>query len=352
MLALAGPVLFLVALVRASEFPLQPRSGPCDSSGPDYSKRVCGDICLPVGQFCCGNFPASNLLYACPIGTVCGNPLVGNSYQSWCCEADIYTPPIGATGPCQEVFPFPSTSYIPGTATAPITAPSSTACGAEVNAEGYGYRACGDVCLDVEHICCGFILGTNQAWSCEVSQSCLTLGGPGITPGSCVDGSGYIVDGTIFVASNTTVESSPPSTTTTSMISSSTPSTTSRPALTTTTSTISSSKPSTTSTISSPTPSTTTNSGLTTSSTSSSTITSKSASITAQNSSSSTTSQLLISTTSTVAAGSSSLGTVTSSPSQPAFTGAATRHALIESGVIYALGGLILGAVAGDLGLF
>jgi hypothetical protein len=317
MLTLAGPVLFLVALVRASEFLLQPRSGPCDSSGPDYSERVCGDICLPVGQFCCGNVPASSLLYACPIGTVCGNPFINNSYQTRCCEADLYNPPIGVTGPCQEVSPFPSTSYIPGTATAPTTAPSSTACGAEANAEGYGYRACGDICLDVEHICCGFILGTNQAWSCAVGQSCLTLGGPNTTPGSCVDASGYIVPGTTFVASNTTVESSPPSITTTSTISSSTPTTTS-------------------------------SSG----STGGSTITSESASITTQSSSSSTTSQLPMSTTSTVAAGSSSPGTVTSSPSLPAFTGAATRHSPIKNGVIYTLGGLIIGVAAGNLGLF
>jgi hypothetical protein len=53
-----------------------------------------------------------------------------------------------------------------------------------------------------------------------------------------------------------------------------------------------------------------------------------------------------------VAAGSSSSGTVTLSPSLPAFTGAATRHGPIESGVIYALGGLIVGVAAGDLGLF
>jgi len=321
MLTLAAQVLFLVALVRASEFPLQPRSGPCDSSGPDYSERVCGNICLPVGQFCCGNVPASSLLYACPIGTVCNDYFINDSdYLARCCEG-LYNPPIGAIASCQVVPPFPSTSYIPGTATAPTTAPSSTACGAEANAEGYGYRACGDICLDVEHICCGFILGTNQAWSCAVGQACLTSGSANIAPGSCVDASGYIVPGTTFVASNTTVASSPPSTTTTSTISSSTPTTTS-------------------------------SSGLTTSSTGGLTITSESASITAQSSSSSTTSQLPISTTSTVAAGSSSPGTVTSSPSLPAFTGAATRHGPIENGVIYALGGLIVGAAAGDLGLF
>jgi hypothetical protein len=321
MLTLAAQVLFLVALVRASEFPLQPRSGPCDSSGPDYSERVCGDICLPVGQFCCGNVPASSLLYACPIGTVCNDYFTNDSdYLARCCEG-LYNPPIGAIASCQVVPPFPSTSYIPGTATAPTTAPSSTACGAEANAEGYGYRACGDICLDVEHICCGFILGTNQAWSCAVGQACLTSGSANIAPGSCVDASGYIVPGTTFVASNTTVASSPPSTTTTSMISSLTPTTTS-------------------------------SSGLTTSSTGGSTITRESASITAQSSSSSTTSQLPISTTSMVAAGSLSLGTVTSSPSPPAFTGAATRHGPIENGVIYVLGVLIVGAAAGDLGLF
>jgi hypothetical protein len=87
MLTLAAQVLFLVALVRASEFPLQPRSGPCDLSGPDYSERVCGDICLPVGQFCCGNVPASSLLYACPIGTVCNDYFINDSdYLARCCE--------------------------------------------------------------------------------------------------------------------------------------------------------------------------------------------------------------------------------------------------------------------------
>lgn len=321
MLALAAQVLFLITLVRASEFPLRPRSGPCDSSGPDYSKRVCGDICLPIGQFCCGNVPASSLLYACPVGAVCNDYFINDSdYLARCCEGS-YNPPIGAIASCQVVPPFPSTSYIPGTATAPSTAPSSTACGAEANAEGYGYRACGDICLDVEHICCGFILGTNQAWSCAVGQACLTSGSTSIAPGSCVDASGYIVPGTTFVASNTTVASSPPATTTTSTISSST--------LTTTSS-----------------------SGLTTSSMGGSTIISESTSITAQCSSNSTTSQLPISTTSTVAAGSSSPGTVTSSPSLPVFTGAATRHGPINNGVIYALGGLIVGAAAGDLGLF
>jgi hypothetical protein len=53
-----------------------------------------------------------------------------------------------------------------------------------------------------------------------------------------------------------------------------------------------------------------------------------------------------------VAAGSLSPGIVTSSPSPPAFTGAANRHGPIENGVIYVLGGLIVGAAAGDLGLF
>ena len=320
MLSLTAQVLFLVALVRASEFPLQPRSGPCDSSGPDYSERVCGDICLPVGQFCCGNVPASNLLYACPIGSICHDYFINDSdYPVACCEG-LYNPPIGAIASCQVVTPFPSTSYIPGTATAPTTAPSSTACGAEANAEDYGYRACGDICLDVEQICCGFILGTNQAWSCGVGQACLYSGSAYIAPGNCVDASGYIVPGTTFVASNTTVTSGPPSTTTTSMISSLTPTTTS-------------------------------SSGLTTSSTGGSTITSESASITAQSSSSSTTSQLPISTTS-MATGLLSPGTVTSSPSLPAFTGAATRHSPIENGVIYMLEGLIVGAAAGDLGLF
>jgi len=337
MLTLAAQVLFLVALVRASKFPLQPRLGPCDSSGPDYSERVCGDVCLPVGQFCCGNVPASSLLYACPIGTVCNDYFINDSdYLARCCEGS-YNPPIGAIASCQVVPPFPSTSYISGTATAPTTAPSSTACGAEANVEGYGYRACGDVCLDVEHICCGFIPGTNQAWSCAVGQACLTSGSANIAPGSCVYASGYIVPGTIFVASNTTVASGPTSTTTTSIISPSTPTTTS-------------------------------SSALTTSSTGGSTITSESASITAQSSSSSTTSQLPISTTSMVAAsslspgtvtsspspsaGSLSPGTVTSSPSQLAVTGAATRHGPIENGVIYVLGGLIAGAAAGDLGMF
>ena len=320
MLTLAAQVLFLVALVRASEFPLQPRSGPCDSSGPDYSERVCGDICLPVGQFCCGNLPGEGVLFACPIGTVCRYSFIDDSYPASCC-AGPYDPPIGAATSCQGVAAFPSASYIPGTATAPTTAPSSTACGAEANAEGYGYRACGDICLDVEQICCGFIPGTNQAWSCPVGQSCLTPGPVYVAPGSCVDASGYIVQGTIFVASNTTVASGPPSTTTTSMISSLTPTTIS-------------------------------SSSLTTSSTGGSTTTSESASINAQSSSSSTTSQLPISTTSTVAGGSLSPGTVTSSPSPPAFTGAATRHGPIENGVIYMLGGLIAGAVAGDLRLF
>ena len=320
MLTLAAQALLLVALVRALEFPLQPRSGPCDSSSPDYSERVCGDICLPVGQFCCGNVPDSNLLFACPIGTVCGNPLInGSDYQTWCCEGS-YNPPIGATDSCQVVPRFPSTSYILGTATAPTTAPSSAACGADADAEGFGYRACGDVCLDVEHICCGFIPGTNQAWSCLVGQTCLRNGSDTIAPGNCVYASGYIVPGTIFVASNTTVASSPPTTTT--------------------------------STISSLTPTTTSSSGSTTSSTGGSTIISESTSITAQSSSSSTTSQLPISTTSTVAAGSLPQGTVTSSPSPPAFTGAATRHGPIINSVIYTLGGLIIGAVAGDLGLF
>jgi hypothetical protein len=139
MLALAAQVLFLVALVRGSEFLLQPRSGPCDLSGPDYSERVCGDICLPVGQFCCGNVPASSLLYACPIGTVCNDYFINDSdYLARCCEG-LYNPPIGAIASCQVVPPFPSTSYIPGTVTAPTTAPSSTACGVEANAEGYGY---------------------------------------------------------------------------------------------------------------------------------------------------------------------------------------------------------------------
>ncbi len=321
MLILAAQVVFLIAFVGASESPLQPRSGPCDSSGPDYSERVCGDICLPVGQFCCGNVPASSLFYACPIGTVCNDYFINDSdYLARCCEGS-YSPPIGAIGACQVVPPFPSTSYIPGTATAPITAPSSTACGAEAYAEGYGYQACGDICLDVEHICCGFIPGTNQAWSCAVGQACLTSGTKNIAPGSCVDASGYIMPGTIFVASNTTVASGPPSTTTTSMISSLTPTTTS-------------------------------SSVLTTSSTGGSIITSESASITAQSSSSSTTSQLPISTTSMVVSGSLSPGTVTSYPSLPAFTGAATRHGPIENGVVYVLGGLIVGAAAGDLGLF
>ena len=321
MLTLATQVLFLVALVRASEFPLQPRSGACDSSGTDYSERVCGDICLPVGQFCCGNVPASSLLYACPIGTVCHNGFINDSdYPVGCCEG-LYNPPIGAIASCQVVPPFPSTSYIPGTATAPTTAPSSTACGAEANAEGYSYRACGDICLDVEHICCGFILGTNQAWSCAVGQACLNSGSANIAPGSCVDASGYIIPGTTFVASNTTIASSPLSTTTTSTISSLTPTTTS-------------------------------SSGSTTSSTGGSTITSESVLITAQSSSSSTTSQLPTPTTTIVVAGSSSLGTVTLSPSPPAFTGAATRRGPIENSVIYTLGVLIVGVAAGDLGLF
>ena len=160
MLTLAAQVLFLVTLVRASEFLLQPRSGPCDSSSPDYGVRECGDdICLPVGQFCCGNVPASSLLYACPIGTVCNDYYINNTdYLARCCDGS-YNPPIGAIGSCQVVPPFPSTSYIPGTATAPITAPSSTACGAEANAEGYSYRACGDICLDIGDICCGFKIG-------------------------------------------------------------------------------------------------------------------------------------------------------------------------------------------------
>jgi hypothetical protein len=311
MLTLAPQILFLVALVRASEFPLQPRSGPCDSSGPSYSERVCGDICLPVGQFCCGNVPASSLLFACPIGTVCNNYFIDNSdYLVRCCEGS-YNPPIGAIGSCQVVTPFPSTSYISGTATAPTTAPSSTACGAEANAEGYGYRACGDICLDAEHICCGFIPGTNKAWSCLVGQACLTSGSVNIAPGSCVYASGYIVPGTTFVASNDTVSSGPPSITTT-----------------------------------------TRSSGLTISSTSSSTSASESASISTQSSSSSTTIQLPISTTSMVATGSLSPGTVTSSRPTPAFTGAATRHGPIENGVIYVLEGLIVGAAAADLALF
>ncbi|KAN0098949.1 hypothetical protein V8E51_014612 [Hyaloscypha variabilis] len=335
MLTLAAQVLFLVALVRASHFPLQPRSGPCDSSGPDYSERVCGDICLPIGQFCCGNIPAPpSLLYACPIGTVCNDYYINNSdYLARCCEGQ-YNPPIGALASCQVVPTFPSTSYISGTATAPITAPSSTACGAEVNAEGYGYRDCGNICLDVESICCGFIPGTNKAWSCSVGQACLTSG---YAPGNCVDASGYIVPGTTFVASNTTVASSPPSTITTSTVSLSTPTTTSTSVLTT-----SSTGGSTT----------TSSSGLTTSSTGSPTTTSESASITAQSTSSSTTSQLPISTTSIVGTGSSSPGIVTSSPSLLAFTGVATRHGPIENGVVYVLGGLIVGAAVGDLGLF
>ena len=311
MLTLAVQVSFLLAIVTASKLslPLQARLDDCPPYlNTGWSERACGDICLPVGQFCCGNIPSSPLLYACPIGTVCNNPNIGNNnYLGRCCEGRN-NPPIGAIDNCQEVPQFPSTSYISGTVTAPNSSPSSTACGAEAIAEGYGYRACGDICLDVGHICCGFISGTNQAWSCEVGQTCLYPGSANIDPGSCVYASGYIVPGKIFVASNTTVTSSRPSTTTTRTISSSTPTTTS-------------------------------SSGLTTSSTGGS---SESASITAQSSSSSTTSQLPISTASTVAAGSSSLGTVTSSLSSPAFTGAATRHSPIENSVIYALGGLIV----------
>jgi hypothetical protein len=104
--------------------------------------------------------------------------------------------------------------------------------------------------------------------------------------------------------------------------------------------------------ISSLTPTTTSSSGLTTSSTGGLTIISESASITAQSSSSSTTSQLPISITSMVVAGSLSPGIVTLSPSPPAFIGAATRHGPIENGVIYVLGGLIVGAAVGDLGPF
>lgn len=331
MLTLAVQVCFL-AIVRASELslPLQARSTPCGSYGDGlYGNRACGDICLPVGEICCGNVPASSLLYACPIGRVCNDYWINNNdYLARCCD--------GTWSSCDVVTPFPSTSYIPTTPTqTSSTSLPSTACGPQVQAEGYGYRNCGDICLPVDEFCCGFLPDTNFAFSCTVGDACLISSN--MNQPMCCDASGYCLYVSSFAAGPTPTRTLSQSTGTTSIFPQST-------GVTTTTF--------------SPTQ-TTSSGGLATSTTGggpapSSVVTSESASpivTTTTKINSSMTNQSPITSTGTVLVGLSSMANTTS-PSSPSFTGAAARDYPIGNGVIYVLGGLFVGAVAGDLGLF
>ena len=106
---------------------------------------------------------------------------------------------------CDVATPFPSTSYIPSSTTPTQTLSTtlpSTACGPQVQAEGYVYRSCGDVCLSTSDFCCGFIPDTNLAYSCGIGEACL-LSGNANTP-MCCDASGYSLEVSPFAASNAT----------------------------------------------------------------------------------------------------------------------------------------------------
>ena len=145
MLTRAVLVLFLLSLVRASKLSLQlqARQDLCDSRGGDgYCNRVCGDIYLPVSQFCCGTVPASSFYYESSIGQVCNDYCINNN--------DYLARYSNGTWSCDVATPFPSTSYIPSSTTPTQTLSTtlpSTACGPQVQDEGYGYRSCCDVCL-------------------------------------------------------------------------------------------------------------------------------------------------------------------------------------------------------------
>ena len=105
MLTRAVLVLFLLALVRASKLSLQlqARQDLCDSQGGDgYCNRVCGDIYLPVSQFCCGTVPASSFYYESSIGQVCNDYCINNN--------DYLARYSNGTWSCDVATPFPSTS--------------------------------------------------------------------------------------------------------------------------------------------------------------------------------------------------------------------------------------------------
>ena len=314
MLTPAGQVFFLLALVGAAEIsstttalqtPAISDPHACDSQGgAGYDLRICGDICLPVGQFCCNTLPNSPLWWGCPIGQVCNNQFINDwDYLARCCNS----------ASCIVVTPFPSTSYIPISTAPPSTSTTlpSSPCGPELEAEGYGYRSCGGVCLPVDQFCCPPIPNTNLVYSCEIYQLC-SLYGDANDP-QCCYASGYCLDATPFVNNSTETSAIPQSTAV--------------------------------STIPPPTQ-TTSSSGLATSITGGPPPTT-----TTTQSGSPTTGQSPVSATGTVSVSPSLSKTNATSPSSPSFTGAAARYSL-KTAAVYVLGGLFVGVAAGDLGLF